>query len=1049
MAIATSSQEPGEAAEEAEAEDDRPERQEIRLALVMNGGVSLAIWMGGVTVEINRLINGDPVYADILGLLKSVVRVDVIAGASAGGINGAVLAAMISHENDRETELASLRRIWLEDGGFGVLFRPPLQNNPPSLLKGDEFFLPELRSVFKELTDGPLTSADEFPIRLTLTTTLLKPVHRGFADDFGSLISDADHRGEFTFRRGKDLIDHFDTGRDQAVADRLALASRSTASFPVAFEPSYVPVGISPEEQERDPGRPDMKGYVNFSSSRFCADGGALVNKPFRPAIRGIFSQPAGDEEVRRVLAYVVPDPEALGSDLPQLRTEEQSVVKVALAAGVTLPRAESVSRELEDIGEHNRKVHAQRLLREHLLAPEGDGASTNLEGMAARLFPAFQTLRAQRIVDRLTTGADPFETGFDGLGSAPWDTVELRQLLVGDPDPWLPSEWDVEEPLFRTPWTWGNETIESMGGIALDLVNAGFRLAAADERPSLGEKRMQIHERLRELRLSCLRPEVEFWSRQAEVTQAYWRRRADPSSGLTTDRWPRESFETWRSDASDTSWTEGGFLGPDPAAIAKGITEEVVGAVPILLDVSRRSEAEAAGRRLAGMARVLSVEHAADQIEETGRRLLGQAMIQLVTSAGKPEPDQLVELLEISSTAPNGFDHRERGDEKVAGRQLGHFGAFYKRSWRANDWMWGRLDGATRLTQVIVDPTRLARLGLSAHDAFERLKEIALGPEGTDSYDVLADGSGRGWDDDGARSELAFLDRPSPQPPKTLPVCARAVARRIQLRILQEELPEVADAVEIDGSDGVRTAESAAGFLRAVRQAKQEEARDGVWIGPRDASRLLARCRVGEERIVAEAGSDLFTSTITTAAALGVSTLAGSRSGLPSIGRTIVGIMRTPILLLWFLARNAVSRSRTGFAILVLLLAVGGALVAVSALADVAVPGLLGVLGTLLLVGGAAVGLLRSGTRGVLVILLALTIVVLFLWLPSVIVQSLIEADATGVASWVRQLVPTVSIVVGLVLGGVILGLAQASTSEEQRGLPGRGGRDARRDRS
>ena len=34
---------------------DAVDRREIRLALVMNGGVSLAVWMGGVTAEIDRM----------------------------------------------------------------------------------------------------------------------------------------------------------------------------------------------------------------------------------------------------------------------------------------------------------------------------------------------------------------------------------------------------------------------------------------------------------------------------------------------------------------------------------------------------------------------------------------------------------------------------------------------------------------------------------------------------------------------------------------------------------------------------------------------------------------------------------------------------------------------------------------------------------------------------------------------------------------------------------------------------------------------------------
>ena len=38
----------------------------------------------------------------------------------------------------------------------------------------------------------------------------------------------------------------------------------------------------------------------------------------------------------------------------------------------------------------------------------------------------------------------------------------------------------------------------------------------------------------------------------------------------------------------------------------------------------------------------------------------------------------------------------------KLHGVSLGHFGAFFKRSWRENDYLWGRLDGAERLLWLI-----------------------------------------------------------------------------------------------------------------------------------------------------------------------------------------------------------------------------------------------------------------------------------------------------------------------------------------------------------
>ena len=93
--------------------------QKIRVATTMTGGVSLAIWMGGVTRELNLLTqastwrkhlpsNGqalpeiadatDPdqavreLYLRLIDLLDVTVTTDVLSGTSAGGINAALLA---------------------------------------------------------------------------------------------------------------------------------------------------------------------------------------------------------------------------------------------------------------------------------------------------------------------------------------------------------------------------------------------------------------------------------------------------------------------------------------------------------------------------------------------------------------------------------------------------------------------------------------------------------------------------------------------------------------------------------------------------------------------------------------------------------------------------------------------------------------------------------------------------------------------------------------------------------------------------------------------
>src|SRR4051794_24479065 len=73
---------------------------ELRLALAIRGGVSLAVWMGGACSEIATLrasATADEAqpgtYRRLLKLAGyDTVTVDVIAGTSAGGLNGVLLS---------------------------------------------------------------------------------------------------------------------------------------------------------------------------------------------------------------------------------------------------------------------------------------------------------------------------------------------------------------------------------------------------------------------------------------------------------------------------------------------------------------------------------------------------------------------------------------------------------------------------------------------------------------------------------------------------------------------------------------------------------------------------------------------------------------------------------------------------------------------------------------------------------------------------------------------------------------------------------------------
>ena len=47
----------------------------------------------------------------------------------------------------------------------------------------------------------------------------------------------------------------------------------------------------------------------------------------------------------------------------------------------------------------------------------------------------------------------------------------------------------------------------------------------------------------------------------------------------------------------------------------------------------------------------------------------------------------------------------------KLGGWSLNRFGGFLKRSWRVNDWTWGRMDAATVLCMTVLHPIRLRRV--------------------------------------------------------------------------------------------------------------------------------------------------------------------------------------------------------------------------------------------------------------------------------------------------------------------------------------------------
>ena len=114
--------------------------KELRLALVCYGGISLAVYMHGITKEIWHLARASRAFHDgaaatspsqavyvqlltdieALTGLKLRVLADIVAGASAGGINGIFLSQAIATGQS----LDPLTELWLEDADVDRLVDP-------------------------------------------------------------------------------------------------------------------------------------------------------------------------------------------------------------------------------------------------------------------------------------------------------------------------------------------------------------------------------------------------------------------------------------------------------------------------------------------------------------------------------------------------------------------------------------------------------------------------------------------------------------------------------------------------------------------------------------------------------------------------------------------------------------------------------------------------------------------------------------------------------------------------------------------------------------
>jgi patatin-related protein len=843
--------------------------QEIRLAVVLTGGASLAVWMGGVAREINLLTNvsaartsragspatggpaaagvpsaGSPqaicgeapagadaavaaLYGALLAVLQVDVSVDVISGTSAGGIN----AALLGYANVRGADLGPLRDLWLSLGSLTTLLRTPTERTYPSLLRADGVLLPGLRSAFAALdrtTAGRPTILR--PTSVFITTTIMRGEAARSTDSLGSTVYDVDHRGLFTF--GEDGL------TDQLAAARLALAARASAAFPGAFEPAYVPVRHAVDDDH-----PDMAEHVNAARSFYASDGGILVNRPIGPALQAVFDRPA-DHQVRRVLAYVVPAP------APAVRTHVRadpppgspppfgSTLLAALGAAVH----QSIASDLTRLRQHNEAVRAARGRRRRLMAlapaPAGrladEGTYATYRRLQAERVAAPVAAAVLRIVDELAPGSRPPDSPAILADPGARERVRaaaVRAAAVEMPDR-LPGSDDLA-PL----WRLGRPAVDAVKGILISMINEGYALSPnRADRAALAAFARSVHEAVvtpREgpdpLPLPSTPANRGVF---ATVTQTLEDRPGAPLADVAaeaTRRWLRGHADAAAGRADLTlAWSTLGTL----AHGLRTLFADMVGRCAVRGVVTPTDPGERPGGLTVAQRRAVAAETLTRFVgylpTDRDRALLALVDLHLSEQAlGVGDVlDQPVELVQVSADVPTALDPRRAlASAKLTGIQLGDFGAFAKSSWRANDWMWGRLDGAGWLVRILLDPRRLVLLRDAHADAAGPATVPADAPASLPGWQPwlagllagLASVAGTPVPAD-VVAELAFLLEPDVPVPPGLPDTARWVAAGVQRHIAATELAAVAAAVRDDIAAGVDPAPTAA-FLDAVER--------------------------------------------------------------------------------------------------------------------------------------------------------------------------------------------------------------------------------------
>lgn len=745
-------------------------QKELRIALVCYGGVSLAVYMHGVTKELWKLARAsrafhshedhpggtEAVYLRMLHHIQAQhglrlrVLPDIVAGASAGGLNGVFLAQAI-HSGQ---SLEPLTKLWLECADVDVLLDPDARpwsrmakfwampivwfvltrpgnvvsasvaketrsevRSKLSRLIRSRWFEPPfsglgfsrlianaLEAMADSETGAPLLPPGH-PLDLFVTVTDFKGHMETLRLHGPPLVQESEHRLSIAM----DSMVPTDGGQEMAPLLDLVFAARATASFPGAF-PALQLAEIDKLADERGLPWSSRDHFVSCVMPEHARrgdaegvsliDGSVLVNAPFAEAMGVLRGRPA-QREVDRRFVYIDPRPDRVGG-LDRGDPRPPGWFSVIFGSLSSIPREQPVRDNLEVLAAQSREMARLRAIVD-ALQPEVDEAVEKLFGNTFFLDrPTVKRLTAWRAKAQ-QAAAERASYAYNGYAQLKYAGIaDMLAATIHDAAPGL---------ALATPDPIAQHLMNHLAGEGMSRIAGvkGFGVSAAAVEFF---KAHDLPHRIRRLRLLARRlsedwendPEIDDDSRQAARDAVY------RALALYFDRENPIS------------------LGEDFAEIAQGVFEAPDA---VLQHIAERRQLPATDLVVDAL-----LAAALAEMPQTLRRKV------LLTYLGFPFYDTVTlpllrgegltefDPVKVDRISPDDALSIRTGGAHATlrGVEFYNFGAFFSRVYRENDYLWGRLHGAERMIDLVAsalpDGTSLAPEDLAA---FKREAFLAI----------------------------------------------------------------------------------------------------------------------------------------------------------------------------------------------------------------------------------------------------------------------------------------------------------------------------------